>query len=206
MNWEFLSRIAFPLSTLAFFLLALVSPTLLGRRRNGEWPIVFHKKANPFQATMEAFFGLYLTGVAVYAALYGFLGPNTIGVFTVPKSVHLIGWGLSLAGLVGTILAQQQMGKSWRIGIDDEKTELVTHGLFAIVRNPIFSCMFLWVAGMVLVAPSGWSVMGWLGMTSLVSMQVRLEEEHLRSIHGKTYEAYASRVGRFAPLVGRNTV
>jgi protein-S-isoprenylcysteine O-methyltransferase Ste14 len=37
----------------------------------------------------------------------------------------------------------------------------------------------------------------------LVSLQVRLEERNLLRIHGKAYLAYAARVGRFLPWVGR---
>jgi protein-S-isoprenylcysteine O-methyltransferase Ste14 len=41
-------------------------------------------------------------------------------------------------GLAGSLLAQLAMGDSWRIGVDEsEKTELVTAGPFAVVRNPI---------------------------------------------------------------------
>ena len=40
------------------------------------------------------------------------------------------------------VAAQLAMGDSWRIGVDpDERTELVTGGPFASVRNPIFSAM-----------------------------------------------------------------
>jgi protein-S-isoprenylcysteine O-methyltransferase Ste14 len=36
------------------------------------------------------------------------------------------------------------MGASWRIGVDpSERTDLVTGGAFALVRNPIFSAMLL---------------------------------------------------------------
>ena len=44
--------------------------------------------------------------------------------------------GLSL---VIMLVAQAQMGLSWRIGIDEKnRTGLVTQGLFALSRNPIF--------------------------------------------------------------------
>ena len=44
-----------------------------------------------------------------------------------------------------TVLAQLQMGASWRVGIDDRPTELVTGGLFRVVRNPIFTALLVFL-------------------------------------------------------------
>ena len=50
-----------------------------------------------------------------------------------------VGWVMLLGSIVLVWLAQSNMRESWRIGIDEEnKTELVTNGFFAISRNPIF--------------------------------------------------------------------
>jgi protein-S-isoprenylcysteine O-methyltransferase Ste14 len=39
-----------------------------------------------------------------------------------------------------TMVSQYQMGNSWRVGVDPhETTELVSRGLFTVVRNPIFT-------------------------------------------------------------------
>jgi protein-S-isoprenylcysteine O-methyltransferase Ste14 len=49
-----------------------------------------------------------------------------------------------LAGLLVTLPAQRAIGESWRIGVDpDERTELVTAGLFGRLRTPIFTGMLL---------------------------------------------------------------
>ena len=63
--------------------------------------------------------------------------------------------------------------------------------------------MFLTLAGVVLLAPSPWSVMGLLWAASLVAMQTRLEEQHLARLRGNAYRAYARRTGRFVPGLGR---
>ncbi len=55
------------------------------------------------------------------------------------KALGFVLYGL---GLVGTLVAQGAMGRSWHMGADDsEKTELVITGPFALVRNPIFAAM-----------------------------------------------------------------
>ena len=120
-----------------------------------------------------------------------------------PRSGRAFGWLLFLGGLVLTLVAQAQMGASWRIGIDDRPTRLVTGGLFAFSRNPIFSGMFLTLAGVVLISPAAWTLCGGAVGLVVVSLQVRLEERNLAAIHGSTYMSYASRVGRFVPWLGR---
>ena len=59
------------------------------------------------------------------------------------------------------------------------------------------------IAGLVLVSPSAWTVMGWAAVVALLGVQTRAEEQRLLNQHGDEYRAYAASVGRFIPLVGR---
>ena len=53
-----------------------------------------------------------------------------------------IGIALACAGIAITLFAQLAMGDDWRIGVDPgERTVFVTHGPFALVRNPIYAAM-----------------------------------------------------------------
>jgi protein-S-isoprenylcysteine O-methyltransferase Ste14 len=108
-------------------------------------------------------------------------------------------------GIVGTFLAQMAMGASWRIGVDEsERTELVTEGIFGLCRNPIYTFMVVAWVGFALLVPT------WLSLASIpvgivaFEIQVRLvEEPHLLRTHAEPYRAWASRVGRFLPGLGR---
>ena len=95
------------------------------------------------------------------------------------------------------------MGRSWRIGIDDRPTGLIAHGLFAWSRNPIFTGMILTLIGAVLIAPAVWSIFFAAVTIVLIAVQTRFEERHLVELHGEAYIAYAQRVGRFLPGVGK---
>jgi protein-S-isoprenylcysteine O-methyltransferase Ste14 len=139
----------------------------------------------------------------VWAGLYAALGPSALCVWTGPEGLRLAGWTVCGAGLLFTLVAQAQMGASWRIGIDERPTGLVSHGLFRVVRNPVFTGMLLTLSGLVLVSPSPWTLMAWLHALLLISLQARLEERHLLDLHGEAYRRYASRVGRFVPGLGR---
>lgn len=122
-------------------------------------------------------------------------------------AVHVAGVVLFAGGLTGTLVAQLAMGASWRIGVDEaERTELVTDGPFAVVRNPIFAAMLPTSAGLALMVPS---VVAFAGLSALfvaLELQVRVvEEPYLVRAHGGRYRDYAARVGRFLPGVGRLT-
>jgi protein-S-isoprenylcysteine O-methyltransferase Ste14 len=118
---------------------------------------------------------------------------------------HVLGLVLAIGGIAATFRAQIAMGTSWRIGVDpSERTQLVTAGPFAVVRNPIFAAMLPTAIGLTLLVPSWVSLLGLVGLVAALELQVRVvEEPYLRKAHGRAYESYAARVGRFFPGVGR---
>ena len=143
------------------------------------------------------------------AAAVMFVAGNAMGAAApalgAPGDVWPAGLALFVLGLAGLMAAQYAMGASWRIGVDEgERTALVTGGPFAIVRNPIFSAMFVLQAGLVLIAPNALAAAAWVAVFFSVELQVRhVEEPHLRRLHGDAYRAYTARVGRFVPGLGR---
>jgi protein-S-isoprenylcysteine O-methyltransferase Ste14 len=120
-------------------------------------------------------------------------------------AVHVAGVVLYALGLLGTVGAQLAMGASWRVGVDpSERTELVTSGPFALVRNPIYSAMLPALIGIALLVPGPVSFGAVVAMIVSLEIQTRLvEEPHLLRTHGDAYAGYASRVGRFLPGIGR---
>jgi protein-S-isoprenylcysteine O-methyltransferase Ste14 len=103
------------------------------------------------------------------------------------------------------LAAQLSLGASWRIGIDEaERTDLVTTGAFGVMRNPIFAAVIVTFLGMALMVPNLVAITGVVMTVIGIQVQVRLAEEpYLRRLHGTAYTAYASRVGRFLPGIGR---
>ncbi|PKV76666.1 methyltransferase family protein [Nocardia fluminea] len=116
-----------------------------------------------------------------------------------------IGLVTALAGIAATVYAQNEMGDSWRIGVDDtETTTLVRTGVFGLVRNPIFTAMLLFSAGITLLIPNPVSIAGFVVLLTAIELQVRIvEEPYLARVHGSDYKAYLTGVGRFAPGIGR---
>ncbi|GLV95126.1 MULTISPECIES: methyltransferase family protein [Streptomyces] len=118
-----------------------------------------------------------------------------------------LGLATAAAGVVATLVAQSAMGTSWRVGVDSaERTDLVTSGLFATVRNPVFTAMTVTAAGLALMAPNAVAVLALVGLVAAVQLQVRIvEEPYLAAAHGAAYADYTARAGRFLPGIGRRT-
>ena len=147
----------------------------------------------------------------VLALVAGVLGPVTALAGLAPlqwldvAALQWLGVALAVVGIVGTLVTQLHMGASWRIGVDaGERTDLVTTGAFAWVRNPIFTSMAITGAGLALMAPNAVALTGLLALLGALQMQVRIvEEPYLSRVHGSAYERYVSSTGRFLPRLKR---
>ncbi|MDB1087598.1 isoprenylcysteine carboxylmethyltransferase family protein [Streptomyces sp. ACA25] len=147
----------------------------------------------------------------VLALLAGAAAPIAAmaGLSTLPglgaDALRWVGLVLALAGTAATLAAQTNMGTSWRVGVDEqERTELVTDGLFTHVRNPVFTAMGLMAVGLALMVPNLVAVLFLVVLVAGLQLQVRVvEEPYLKRVHGGAYLAYGSRAGRFLPGVGR---
>jgi|GEM_PF-290063 len=198
-----MESIVFALAVGGYFVVGFAWPTLRLWRRYGVWPIVFDRESAPAQRLLGALTAALFVGMLGLAGLHAIVGPAALGVWPLPLSARIVGWAALLGGAVLTVVAQRQMGASWRVGIDDRPTALVTSGLFAVIRNPIFSGLMLFVAGVATLSAAWWSVTVAALTVLALRVQVALEERHLITLHGGAYLDYAARAGRFVPVIGR---
>ena len=144
------------------------------------------------------------TNLAVLAVIVVYTFSDTLyqSLAPIPWLMHptlvITGLVFLVAALFWVLIAQAQMGDSWRIGIDTEvKTTLVQHGVFALSRNPIFLGMQFMLLGLLLVLPNAVTLTTCVLGVALIQIQVRLEEAHLTQRHGEEYRAYQRRVRRW---------
>ncbi|MFT3854487.1 MAG: isoprenylcysteine carboxylmethyltransferase family protein [Ilumatobacteraceae bacterium] len=119
--------------------------------------------------------------------------------------VFAAGAAAAIAAIVPVAVAQLQMGASWRIGVDpDERTELVTAGIYAHVRHPIYTGMTAFTVAQGLMLPSPWTLAAVAAMTVGAELQARaVEEPYLGATHGPRFATWARTAGRFVPRLGR---
>jgi len=112
--------------------------------------------------------------------------------------VAWIGVALCGGGLLFLLLSLIAFGTSFRVGIDvDHPDELVTSGVFAISRNPIYVGFALVLLGQFLVFPSWIPLAYLLAALWLFHRQVLREEAFLRQHYGREFADYCSRVRRY---------
>lgn len=113
----------------------------------------------------------------------------------------VVAWGgvlLCLAGLVLLFLSLVSFGKSFRVGIDQEHPDkLITTGLFAFSRNPIYVAFALVLLGQFLVFPNWILLVYMVAAIGVIHRQVLREEEYLRRHYGQQYSDYCERVRRY---------
>jgi protein-S-isoprenylcysteine O-methyltransferase Ste14 len=108
------------------------------------------------------------------------------------------GVGLCTAGLLALFASLVSFGSSFRVGIDTEGPgALVTTGVFARTRNPIyvgFACVLM---GEFLIFPNWVLLLYLIAGVMLFHRQVLREERFLAAEYGAEFRAYAARVPRY---------
>lgn len=195
-----LLRWVLPLYFLVFFGVAFVLKSVVVAKRIGKSPLVLPKDDSAY-GLIGFYFKLVLAAVFVYVMVHA-LFPDWHDYFAPIANLsepilQYMGLALLFVSLVWTVIAQGQMKDSWRIGIDTgTKTELVTGGLFALSRNPIFLGMVLSLAGLFLATPNMLTILFLVTGYMLIQTQIRLEEEFLAHAHGQKYLNYKRKVRR----------
>ncbi|WP_374443906.1 isoprenylcysteine carboxylmethyltransferase family protein [Epilithonimonas sp.] len=195
---ELLIKIFLPVYFILFFGISFVAKTIIVARRIRKNPLVLPQDESAY-ALVGNYFKFCLAGIFVYVILFTFLPESSFLPvdFLEVELLKFVGLTLMLLALVWTIIAQNQMKDSWRIGIDnDMKTELVTSGLFSVSRNPVFLGMIVSLIGLFLITPNAVSLWFLILGYVLIQVQIRLEEEFLYRQHGEKYLDYLIKVRR----------
>jgi len=194
-------KIFLPVYFLLFFGLAMFWRSYIAWKRTG---------INPYKLgngdTVHDFVGklfrLTLIATALIVFVFSFLegyyewfSPIT---WMNSSVLMIIGIILLILALIWVLVAQIQMGDSWRIGIDEEsKSTLVQHGLFGVSRNPIFLGMLIMLVGLLLLLPTAATLTVTVLGFVLIHVQVRLEEAFLTEKYGEDYRKYQMSVRRW---------
>lgn len=123
----------------------------------------------------------------------GYMGP-----LAVPRPLSLLGVVLMAAGDGLFIAAFVTMKNSWRAGIDEnQRTELVTGGIYRFSRNPAFAGFDLLYLGSVLALGNLALLAAACAAVAMIHLQILEEEKHLTKMFGEDYRRYAETVRRY---------
>ncbi len=114
-----------------------------------------------------------------------------------PEVLRVVGIIIGIMAVLFFAAATITMKNSWRVGIPEEKTALVTAGIYRWSRNPAFVgfdllylsvCLIFFNIPLVLV--SAWAAV-------MLHLQILQEEEHMEKMFGSEYVEYKKRTKRY---------
>jgi protein-S-isoprenylcysteine O-methyltransferase Ste14 len=189
-----------PLVGVVLFLAVLCWRSWWQRRRYGGPGVLFFRSQR-WQDKLRDGLGVVL--VLLLAAQAVMAAASPAGV--VPLDAwRVTGTVLMFGGIALLLVAQLNLGASWRIGIEEgSRPGLVTSGFYRFCRNPIFFAILIVLTGYTLLLPTRLSLAILVGAFIGIRQQVLTEEAYLSRAYGDAYRAYAHRVGRFMPGLGK---
>jgi len=131
---------------------------------------------------------------------FGFLAFADYGFSPLMAWTGSLVFVLSLALFLAT---HRQLGRNWSQTLElREGHTLVTHGVYRLVRHPMYSAFFLWSLAQVLLLQN-WIAgpAGFVGFGLLYAFRVGREEELMRSAFGEDYTNYEARTKRIVPFI-----
>jgi protein-S-isoprenylcysteine O-methyltransferase Ste14 len=136
----------------------------------------------------------------VYLVLANAFGWPTVAHATLFGSAPLrwLGAALCVSAVALMIASIVSFGVSFRVGIDAERPGgLVTGGVFAYTRNPIYVAFGFMLLGQFLIQPALLLLAYALAGVALFHRQVLREEAFLEKQYGAEFRAYAAHVRRY---------
>lgn len=154
-----------------------------------------------------------ITRLEGYFSILAFIGMQFVPIFYIatswwPEAGHPVPlW----AGGLGTVLfaaavwilwrAHADLGMNWSASLQlREQHELVTGGIYASIRHPIYAAHWLWVIAQALLIPN-WLV-GFAGLATfpfIYFYRIPREEQMMLDRFGDAYREYLGRTGRVLP-------
>ena len=128
--------------------------------------------------------------------------PDFPAILADPTSLRVVGTVIYFVGLGTAVLGRFQLGDNWA-NLEDyqvlAKQQLVTRGIYGLIRHPIYAGDILLLLGLEL-ALNSWLALGIVPLTAVVIRQARAEEKVLAQAF-PGYETYQQKTKMLVPLV-----
>ena len=112
--------------------------------------------------------------------------------------LKIFGLFLVVSGFIIFILALKSLGNSWRLGIDDRNPgKLVTSGIYAISRHPIYLFFNLYFTGTFFISGNLVFLIFAVLLGIILHLQLLREERFLTKTYGRRYADYKQNVSQY---------
>ena len=182
-----------------YFLAIVVESTIrapLNRRRKAER---MSERRITSQEMVILF--LLLIGMLIVPIVFTFSDWLGFADYTLPAWAGWLGVLILAGALFVFWRAHADLGVNWSPSLEiREKHELITSGIYGVVRHPMYASQWLWVIAQPLLLQN-W-IAGWLNLLVFIPfyiLRVRAEEQLMIDQFGDQYRAYMNKVGAVFP-------
>lgn len=180
----------------AAILLEIVIRAPLNKRRQSEK--MSEQRVNRQERTM---LGLLFLGMFLVPILYAATNWLDFANYTLPAWAGWLGVLLLAAALFVFWRAHADLGLNWSPSLEiREKHELITRGIYAVIRHPMYASQWLWVIAQPLLLQN-W-IAGFLNLLVFIPfyfLRVKGEEQMMLEQFGDQYRSYMQKVGAVFP-------
>ena len=139
-----------------------------------------------------------LMSIATFGIVVVQLGSIALGWNRMPANGRFTGFCIGILGDAIFLISVVCMKDSWRAGIpDQDKTKLVTDGIYQFSRNPAFLGFDLMYIGMFLLYCNVLTGIYTLFAMTMLHLQILQEEKFMAQSFGEDYLAYKKKVFRY---------
>jgi protein-S-isoprenylcysteine O-methyltransferase Ste14 len=145
--------------------------------------------------------GASLTGLGIVPFVYVVTHFPRFADYPFAPVLGYLGVAVDVVCLWMFYRTHRDLGENWSVSLDlRERHTLVTSGIYALVRHPMYSGFWLMALAQALLLPN-WIAgpAGLVGFGILFFGRVRREEEMMISAFGEEYRAYMGRTARVVP-------
>jgi protein-S-isoprenylcysteine O-methyltransferase Ste14 len=145
--------------------------------------------------------GISLTGLGIVPFVYVVAHILRFADYPVIPVLSYLGIAADFACLWLFYRTHRDLGHNWSVSLDlRERHTLVTTGVYAMVRHPMYAGFWLMALAQLLLLPN-WIAgpAGLIGFGILFFGRVRREEDMMIAAFGEEYRAYMTRTARVVP-------
>jgi protein-S-isoprenylcysteine O-methyltransferase Ste14 len=136
------------------------------------------------------------------AAAGAFLECASGGRVAAPAFVTAAGVVVACAGAALHVHARRTLGAAWSPRVDGAAI-LVEHGVYGVVRHPLYLGLVLLAIGTVAAHPSRATLAGAVGLLAGIAAKIAREDRALAATFGERWRSYRRDVPRLVPRLAR---
>src|SRR3989344_6448498 len=135
--------------------------------------------------------------LALYLIVTSLFSSNKLSLWFDNLTLDIIGYIILAVGIIILIVSHKQMGKSWRMGTNNNIKDLVISGLYKRSRNLVYLGLITLSFSMLVLIQNIFTLILLVLMILILNSIVKTEEKFLEKQFGEIYTEYKKKVRRF---------